>query len=91
MLEGRGRGYLRGAPASLSVGIVLGCCSLGLCLVTVRWHESFPDLIILAPGRVPARHAIGCVGDEDHGASAQVDAVEEDDVMNLIDDWAERP
>ena len=31
-----------GTPASLSVGVVLGCCSSGLCLVTVRWHESFP-------------------------------------------------
>jgi hypothetical protein len=31
------------------------------------------------------------MGDEDHGASAQVDAVEEDDVMNLIDGQAERP
>ena len=31
-----------GTPASLSVGVVLGCCSLGLCLVTVRWCESFP-------------------------------------------------
>ena len=30
------------------------------------------------------------MGDEDHGVSAQVDAVEEDDVMNLIDDRAER-
>ena len=80
-----------GAPASPLVGVVLGCCSLWLCVVSVRWHESFPHLRILAPGRVSARHAIGRVGDEDHGASAQVDAVEEDDVMNLIDDWAERP
>lgn len=31
---------------------------------------------------------IGCLGDEHHGASTQVDAVNEDDVMNLIDDRA---
>ena len=73
------------------VGVVPGCCSLWLCVVTVRWHEGLPDLRILAPGRVPSRHAIGCMGDEHHGVSAQVDAVEEDDVMNLIDGQAERP
>lgn len=60
-------------------------------MATVRWHESFSELRILALGRVLARHTIGCVGDEDHSASAQVVAVEEDDVMNLIDDRAERP
>ena len=59
-------------------------------MATVRWHESFSELRILALGRVLARHTIGCVGDEDHSASAQVVAVEEDDVMNLIDDRAER-
>jgi len=31
------------------------------------------------------------LSDKDHGASAQVDAVDEDDVMDLIDDRAERP
>ena len=74
----------------LSVGVVLGCCSLGLCLVTVRWRESFPGLRILTPGRVPAQHVIGCLGNEYHGVSAQVDAVDEDDLMHLIDDRAER-
>ena len=34
---------------------------------------------------------IGCLGDEHHGAWAQVDTIDEDDVMNLIDDRAERP
>ena len=75
----------------LSVGVVLGCCSLGLCLVTVRWRESFLGLRILTPGRVPAQHMIGCLGDEHDGAWAQVDTIDEDDLMNLIDDRAERP
>ena len=34
---------------------------------------------------------IGCLGDKDHGASAQVNTVNEDDLMNLIDDRAKRP
>ena len=33
---------------------------------------------------------IGRVGDEHHGASAQVDTIDEDDVTNLIDDRADR-
>jgi hypothetical protein len=31
------------------------------------------------------------LSDENNGVSAQVDAVDEDDVMNLIDDRAKRP
>ena len=54
-------------------------------------HKRAPGPGILTPGRVPAQHAIGCLGDEDHGVWAQVDAVDEDDLMNLIDDRAERP
>ena len=54
-------------------------------------HERAPGPRVLAPGRVPSQHAIGCLSDKDHGASAQVDAVDEDDVMDLIDDRAERP
>ena len=54
-------------------------------------HERAPGPRILTPSRVPAQHAIGCLGDEDHGVWAQVDAVDEDDLMNLIDDRAERP
>ena len=54
-------------------------------------HERTPGPGILTPSRVPAQHTIGCLGDEDHGAGAQVDAVNEDDLMNLIDDRAERP
>ena len=54
-------------------------------------HERAPGPRILTPGRVPAQHAIRCLGDEDHRASAQVDAVDEDDVMNLIDDRTEGP
>ena len=54
-------------------------------------HKRAPGPGILTPSRVPAQHAIGCLGDEDHGAWAQVDTVNEDDVMNLIDDRAERP
>ena len=60
-----------------------------------RWcdpaHERAPGTGILTPGRVPTQHTIGCLGDEDHGASAQVNTVNEDDLMNLIDDRAERP
>lgn len=60
-----------------------------------RWrdpaHERFPGTGILTPSRVPAQHAIGSLSDENHGASAQVDTTDEDDVMNLIDDWAEMP
>ena len=54
-------------------------------------HERFPGPGILTPSRVPAQHAIGCLGDEDHGVWAQVDTIDEDDLMNLIDDRAERP
>ena len=54
-------------------------------------HKRAPGPGILTPSRVPAQHAIGCLGDEHHNASAQVDAVDEDDVMNLIDDRAKRP
>ena len=54
-------------------------------------HERAPGPGILTPGRVPAQHAIGCLGNEYHGVSAQVDAVDEDDLMHLIDDRAERP
>ena len=60
-----------------------------------RWrdaaHECFPGTRILAPSRVPTQHAIGSLSDENHGTSAQVDTVNEDDVMNLIDDRAKRP
>ena len=60
-----------------------------------RWrdpaHERFPGPRILAPSRVPSQHAIGCLGDKDHSVSAQVDTVDEDDLMNLIDDRAKRP
>ena len=54
-------------------------------------HERFPGTGILTPGRVPAQHTIGRLGDEDHGSGAQVYAVNEDDLMNLIDDRTERP
>ena len=54
-------------------------------------HERAPGPRILTPSRIPAQHTIGCLGDKHHGASAQVDAVDEDDLMNLIDDRAERP
>ena len=60
-----------------------------------RWrdaaHERFPGTRILAPSRVPTQHAIGSLSDENHGTSAQVNTVNEDDVMNLIDDRAKRP
>ena len=54
-------------------------------------HERAPGPRILTPSRIPAQHTIGCLGDEHHGVSAQVDAVDEDDLMNFIDDRAERP
>ena len=54
-------------------------------------HERAPGPRILTPSHVPTQHAIGSLSDENNGASAQVDAVNEDDVMNLIDDRAERP
>ena len=60
-----------------------------------RWrdpaHERAPGPGILTPRRLPTQHTIGCLGDENHGASAQVDTIDEDDVMNLIDDRAKRP
>ena len=60
-----------------------------------RWrdpaHERFPGPGILTPGRVPAQHMIRSLSDEHHGASVQVDTIDEDDVMNLINDRAERP
>ena len=34
---------------------------------------------------------IGRVSDKNHGASAQVDTIDEDDVTNLIKDRAQRP
>ena len=54
-------------------------------------HERAPGPRILTPSRIPTQHMIGCLGDENNGASAQVDTVDEDDLMNLIDDRAERP
>ena len=54
-------------------------------------HERAPGPRILTPSRVPTQHAIGSLSDENHGASAQVDTVNEDDLMNLIDDRAKRP
>ena len=54
-------------------------------------HERAPGPRILTPSRIPAQHMIGCLGDEHHGVSPQVDTIDEDDVMNLIDDRAERP
>ena len=54
-------------------------------------HERAPGPRILTPSRVPTQHMIGCLSDEHHGVSPQVDTVDEDDVMNLIDDRAERP
>ena len=54
-------------------------------------HERAPGPRVLAPGRVPAQHAIGCLGDKHHGISAQVNTVDDNDLMNLIDDRAKRP
>ena len=54
-------------------------------------HKRAPGPRILTPSRVPTQHAVGCLGDEHHGVSPQVDTVDEDDLMNLIDDRAERP
>ena len=54
-------------------------------------HERFPGTGILTPSRVPTQHAIGSLSDENNGASAQVNTVNEDDLMNLIDDRAKRP
>ena len=54
-------------------------------------HKRAPGPRILTPSRLPAQHTIGCLGDEHHDASAQVDTIDEDDLMNLIDDRAERP
>ena len=54
-------------------------------------HERAPGPRILTPSRIPTQHTIGCLGDKHHGVSAQVDAVDEDDLMHFIDDRAERP
>ena len=54
-------------------------------------HERAPGTGILTPSRVPTQHAIGSLSDENNGASAQVNTVNEDDLMNLIDDRAKRP
>ena len=54
-------------------------------------HERFPGPGILTPSRLPTQHTIGSLSDEHHDASAQVDTINEDDLMNLIDDRAERP
>ena len=48
-------------------------------------HERFPDTRILTPSRVPTQHMIGSLSDEHDGAWAQMDAIDEDDLMNLID------
>lgn len=60
-----------------------------------RWrnpaHERFPGTGILTPSRVPTQHTIGGLSDEHHSASAQVDTINENDVMNLIDDRTKRP
>ena len=54
-------------------------------------HERAPGPRVLTPSRVPTQHAIGSLSDKDHGAAAQVNTVNEDDLMNLIDDRAKRP
>ena len=54
-------------------------------------HERAPGTGILTPSRVPTQHAIGSLSDENNGAAAQVNTVNEDDLMNLIDDRAKRP
>ena len=54
-------------------------------------HERAPGPRILTPSRIPTQHTIGCLGDKHHSPSAQGNTVDEDDVMNLIDDRAERP
>ena len=54
-------------------------------------HERAPGPRILTPSRIPAQHTIGCLGDKHHGISAQVNTVDDNDLMNLIDDRAERP
>ena len=54
-------------------------------------HERAPGPRILTPSRIPTQHTIGSLSDENHGVSPQVDTVNEDDLMNLIDDRAERP
>ena len=54
-------------------------------------HERAPGPRILTPSRVPTQHAIGSLSDENHGTSAQVNTVNEDDLMNLIDDRTKRP
>ena len=54
-------------------------------------HERAPGPRILTPSRIPAQHTIGCLGDKHHGISAQVNTVDDNDLMNLIDDRAKRP
>ena len=54
-------------------------------------HEPAPGLRILTPRRVPTQHVIGSVSDENPSASAQMDTADDDDVMTLIDDRADRP
>ena len=54
-------------------------------------HERAPGPRILTPNRIPTQHTIGSLSDENHGASAQVNTINEDDLMNLIDDRTERP
>ena len=54
-------------------------------------HEHTPGQRILTPRRVPTQQVIGSVSDENHGASAQVDTIDDDDVTTLIDDRADRP
>ena len=54
-------------------------------------HEHTPGPRILTPHRAPTQHMIGSASDDNHGASAQVDTIDDDDVMNLIDDRADRP
>ena len=54
-------------------------------------HARTPGPRILTPRRVPTQHVIGSVSDENHSASAQVDTIDDDDVMNLIDDRTDSP
>ena len=54
-------------------------------------HERAPGPRILTPSRIPTQHTIGSLSDKHHGASAQVNTINEDDLMNLIDDRAKRP
>ena len=61
-----------------------GRCAVASGRGAIRFMSASQARGILTPSRVPPQHMIGTLSDENHSASAQVDTIDEDDVMTLM-------